>query len=1265
MENKGIYTFLVFPILILLFSCNKHNSITSPGNSPKKTDTILIIQPEVKEINQKNIQIFVLGENGVPKPRTVLAGKPDIKRIFEIAKITPGISYLPPEINQQLNRGVPVQSVKPIKVIISSGKNNVITSVNGSFKEPRVYTIVKPAKSDSVPLRYSIKYGDTIYQAHEKVFPYPQQKAALMPRFKYDAIFNFQYLDVEQGLAHSSVYNIIEDKHGNLWFGTDDFGVSKYDGIFFTDYTTKEGLKHDIMRSIFEDKDGNIWFGTWGGGIDKYDGNTFTHFAKREGFCNDVVRTIYEDNAGNLWFGSLGSGVFKFDGETFTQFTKEQGLSNDSLFSILQDKFGNFWFGTWGNGVCKFDGKTFTPFTVSDGLSSNIVRSIVEDRRGNLWFGTEGGGICRFDGNRVEAIMRGENLPDSSTDDLTQKNGIWVKTFTTYAANQGLLDNKVYAMLEDSPGCFWIGTDKGLCFFDGNSFTNYTEKTGLSNNQIRALHKDDAGNIWIGTLGGGVCKYTPNSFRYFTEKEGLSEKRVSSIIEDVKGNIWFGTWGGGVCKYDGKYFSNYTEKEGLSDNSIGAMLIDKYDNLWIGTERGYVTKFDGKSFTYFTDKHGFSNSQIRTIIEDRHGNIWFGTFDGGITIYDGNRVEALEKGEKIPESETTDLQKINGKYYKTFRRFSSNDGLPTIDIITMLEDNAGSIWIGTNGDGLYKYDGKAFVHYNKKDGFNGPFVRSLLADENNNLWIATNGNGVYKFDGQTFTNYTENDGLSSDNVTSLVKDRDGNIWMGTTNGIMHIKNVPKTETEDAKLLLFNLDQLDGLKGNNFRINSVLLDHNNNLWFGNSKALNTINLNTFKFPTSKPNVQLNSVKISDEFIDFSSYKRTVEKQPFQFSSVASYYNYPINLVLPYNLNHLTFNFSATDWSAPQKIKYRYILENLDNDWSNVSFRSFADYRNIPPGKFTFKIQAIGIAGLWSNTFEYSFEVHPPWWKTWWFRICLALCLIGVGIGFYYFRLNSLLFQRELLEKKVDKRTYELKQALKELKNTQLHLVQSERLASIGVLSSGLAHEINNPLNFIQGGVAAIENYINKNFKEHIKNISPIIDMIYTGINRATGIIINLENFNRKSETNPDNCDINEIINNCLDILHNKMSNKIEIIKNFTTETYSLNGNRGDLHQAILNILLNAEESIADKGIISIFTKVENQKINIHISDNGCGISKENLTRITDPFFSTKDPGKGTGFGLSIAHNIIEEHKGTLGFQSEPGNGTTVLINLPIL
>jgi len=1198
-------------------------------------------------------------------------------------------------LGDTIKTGVPVpargRSIHPDSVaqprIISAGEPKLISAHINIHNIPEDLTVI-PIKyntlntftqgtdtssfvmvnstGDTVPTGLSFPISGTVVPCQQ-----PQPVKASHPHMKDNASINIKYLDVDQGMNSSYVISSLEDSHGNLWFGTWGGGVSRYNGETFTHFTREEGLSDNRVYSLMEDSQGNLWFGTYLGGVSRYDGETFVHFTEKEGLSNNTVRSIMEDSHGNLWFATGGGGVSRYNGETITHFTQKEGLCNNYVWSILEDSHGYFWFGTEGGGVSRYDGETFVHFTEKEGLSSNNVRFVLEDSHEILWFGTGGGGVSRFDG----------------------------KSFTHFTEKEGLSNNYVRSILEDSHGNLWFTTDGGgVNRYDGKTFTHFTEGEGLSNNFTWPMLEDSHGNLWVGTWAGGVSVYNGDTFINFTEKDGLSNNIVWSILEDSQGNHWFSTEGGGVVMYTGKSYRHYTEKEGLSSRNVRSILEDRHGNLWFGTGGSGVSMFNGKSFTHFTTREGLSSNNVRTIMEDSHGNLWFGTGGGGVSRYNG----------------------------RTFTHFTEKEGLSNSIVRTILEDSHGNLWFGTRGGGVSRYNGDTFTHFTTKEGLSSNTVLSILEDSHGNLWFGTGGGGVSMYNGETFTYYTEREGLSNNIVYSLLEDSNGHIWLSTEKGLNCL--VPGPD------LIHTYSQQDGLKGIDFYINSVLLDSKNRIWWGSSISLTMLDLNSFKIPVEPPALQLNSIEIDELFADYRHLTKKDRKE-IDFNGVAKFYNYPLNLELPYNNNHLTFHFSAIDWYAPPKIKYSYKMEGLNDPWSIPTSEAKADYRSMPFGTYTFKVRAIGEAQKWSKSFDYTFTINPPWWHTWWARAGYGIAILMIFIGFGRWRTAKIKQQQKELEAEVanatvliraqkeevenqrdeieaqkeeiesqrdkvvatnealEKHEHELKLTLENLKLTQSQLIQSEKMASVGILTAGIAHELNNPINFMSGNVnpllrdvndvfSLIEKYdeiimSNKlegtfskvdelkreiDFSFLVKEILNLLEGIEDGANRSSQIVKGLRSFSRLDEEKCQLYDIHDGIDSTLILLHNKFKDRIIVRKEYG-DFEEVECFPSKFNQVIMNILTNSIQAIEGEGEIFIQTVSSAIGIKIIIKDNGKGMTPEVKEHIFEPFFTTKEVGKGTGLGLSISYGIIEQHNGNIDVISEPGKGTEFIISLP--
>ncbi len=1074
--------------------------------------------------------------------------------------------------------------------------------------------------------------------------------------------YNFSSLSKLQGLNHNQVTCLLQDRNGNLWIGTLG-GVSRYDGKSFTNFTEKSGLSNNKVYSILEDKSGNLWFGTNGGGVTKYDGKFFTHFTENEGLSNNRVYSILQDTTGNIWFGTDGGGVSEFDGKYFTKFSKKEGLSNKCIYSIFQDKRDNLWFGTNGEGVIKFDGKSFSHFTEKEGLSNNHVCSILQDEDGKIWFGMYGGGVSAYDG----------------------------KSFTHFTVKEGLSNNLVKSMFKDKNKNLWFGTDGGgVSKYDGKSFTHFTEKEGFSNNTVNCIFQGKYGILWFGTDGGGLSKYDGELFTHFTEKDGLNDNRVNSILEDSKGYLWFGTERHGVSRYDGRSFSNYSENEGLGNNCVYCILQDKTGNIWFGTDGGGVDKFDGIFFTHFTEKEGLIGNRVMSILQDKVGNMWFGT--------------------------TAGVSKFNGL---SFTNFTTKEGLINNRVFSIFQDSKDNIWFGTEGGGVSKYDGNSFTQFSKKDGLTNNYVYGIVQDKSGNLWFITNGGGVSEYNGKTFTKFTEKEGLMSDYVYSVLLDKKDNIWFGTRFGLSKLSSYNLTRyyninkaikdgisdgTNESQPVLFeNFTYEDGFLGIGCNREAMLEVTDGTIWIGANENLTVYHPEGERPDSIPPNIQLTGIGLFNNNFNWEYFINNpdtnlimgngVRVSDIHFRGITKWYGLPVNLSLGYKNNFITFNFIGITQKHNKKIKYQYKLEGLDENWSVFSTRNEASYGNLSHGNYTFKVKAMNSEGYLSKEYSYPFVIRPPWWKTFIFRIFAIAFVLMILYSIYKLRITSLKNQKRQLEiivrektnevteqkeelqttneeliqnvEELNKQREELEATLYSLKETQEKLFQSEKMASIGILASGVAHEINNPLNFINGGIQGIESYFNDNLKEHTENVTPLIDAVNIGLTRATEIVKSLNSFNRQTESITENCDIHTIINNCLIMLINQTRNRIEIQKHFTQDVFTLFGNEGKLHQALMNILTNAVQAIEGKGIITISTCLVDSSIIVIVNDTGHGIDNKFLNKIFDPFFTTREQGIGKGLGLSISFQIIMELNGTLDIRSEIGKGTTVTISLPII
>jgi ligand-binding sensor domain-containing protein/class 3 adenylate cyclase len=1083
---KDLLRYLI-PFLLLAACTSKPKVEERPSNLWPQAKSVIANKEEGYRINT------VSGDSIKPIINslgdTVVTGFPIPAKgkVISVDSLPQPKSYIIPP-REQLEQKIAEPNVHPI-----SEELTIIPIIRDSLKTTLLDEHVQKDRS-----RFIINnFGDTVFtgiampvQAKAVKTFQPKPTPALPLRFKDAANTNLQSLSEDQGIPSPYVYCITEDKSGNLWFGTNG-GVCKYDGKSFTSFTEKEGLSSSMVNALTFDRNGNLWIGT-SKGVSLYDGKAIMHFTEKEGLVNNNIQCFKEDKEGNIWIGT---------------------------------RFG---------GVSCYDGKSFTHFTTNEGLAHNNVRSIIEDEVGNIWIGTQGGGLSCFNGNRVDAINNGREMTEDDRQDLKTVNGKLEKSFLNFTVKDGLSDNNVMFIKPGKSGDFWIATwGGGVNYYDGKSFTHFTKKEGLSDNRVWSIAEDKSGNLWFGTLDGGVNRYNGKTFTHFTTKDGLSNNSVNYILEDPSGNLWFATGGGGISRYSEKSFTHYSKKEGLPYSGVFSVAEDQFSNLWFATRGGGLVQFDGnrvdairngekmtdwdrdnlkmvngkpvKSFTHFRTKEDLSQSSVKSIIEDQRGNLWLGTQSGGVSRYDGNRVDAISEGREMTEQDRIDLKKVNGKLVKTFTHFTEREGLVSNTITMILEDRAGNLWFATNGGlsrydgktftqftdkeglssnrvlsiiednagklwigsfgGVTCYDGKCFTHYTEKEGLANNNVVSIIEDKSGNLWFGTFGGGLSCYDGKSFTHYTEKEGLSNNNVLSLTEDDKGHIWAGTESGLTNISflegaSANLEEREDNKVLnLIRYKKNDGLRGQekvDFNRNGVFLDSKNRIWWG-SRNLALMDANKFVNEQEPPLVSLRLLDINERFIDFRNLIDSCSGNGISFTGVEHFENYPLNLELDHHKNHLTFHFTAIDWAAPHKIQYSYLMDGLNTKWSKPSSEPKAEYRNLSYGTYTFKIRAIGESGQWSEAFEYTFRIHPPWWQTWWARtgfVILALMLLTAAVRWRTARLKQ---RQKELEMEVYNATKEIREQ-KAVVEEQREEAKREHERSEELLLNILPHEV---------------------------------------------------------------------------------------------------------------------------------------------------------------------------------------------------------------
>ncbi len=800
--------------------------------------------------------------------------------------------------------------------------------------------------------------------------------------------YNFQKLSIEDGLPRSAVYSLCQDNDGFLWVGLDGGGVAVFNGKTFQTFDMADGLPSHQVRAVFQDSKGNIWFGTTEG-LCKYDHKTIKVYTTEDGLCFNYVRTLAEDDHGNLWIGT-NNGLSIYDGTHFKNYNIYEGLLDYKIRIIYKDKNGKMWIGT-DSGINYMKGDKFVDFIDNYYLPHPTVLEIYEDKDRNLWIGTKGG-LIKFKDNQ----------------------------HTIYTTDVGLVHNRVRAISEDQLGNIWIGTRSGVSKFDGTTFYNYHQGNGLSHDRIRDILLDDRGNLWFATYFGGIDRFSHNDLVSYTTYEGLISNQVFSIFEDSEGDIILGTFDGiSKLKFkNGKLdtVKNITSIEGLLDDRVFAVLKDQNGYYWYGTQNGITISNNDEVHT-ITRNDGLIDNEITTIHSVDQNLFWVGTEEG---------VSKIE------------FQNFPTEYTVTNLKQDSSQFLAGNEISAIIRDSYNNLWFGfRNGKITVLTPDNQFIIPKLPDNlFN---VTCLMRGKGQTIWIGTDANGLFKLRNEnsyeqfpTTLNYTKKDGLESNHIYSILEDKDENIWLGTERGLDHLI----LDKEEVLIRVAHYGKEEGLKGSEVNENAVFEDHNNNLWFGTVEGVSSLNINSLYENQTPPDLYLTKVKL---------FGHTIEPDNEMGITTEGRFQIPNNFELEHFQNSIGFEFIGINLGAPDKVKYKWILEGFDEEWSEPSNRRSVNYTNLPAGTYTFSVLSTNENGIWNKEpASITFKISPPFWQTGWFISLIAIGGLVIFFMISQLRVKNLKKAKLKLEKKVSEATEELRVEKEhiELQNEEIESQKNE-------------------------------------------------------------------------------------------------------------------------------------------------------------------------------------------------------------------------------
>lgn len=890
----------------------------------------------------------------------------------------------------------------------------------------------------------------------------------------------------------------------------------------------------------------------------------FQNFSTESGLIQSQVNTLCQDENNYLWIGTLG-GVSKFDGKEFTSFTKKDGLPDDHIIRLLCTKKKSLYGVTRENFFIIKNEKVVVP--KSEVVFQNITDLILLND--TIYIATLKNGVFSFklNENKELALVNSINLPPetlvnrlsnieesvyicSSTGlyiyenkelkkhplvpfvvctgvKKDNKNNLWVSTFrdgiykiskqkneviNLNENNSNVSSNYIRDIYIDFYGDVWFTSKRSIIKIDKQEYIfNYSEINGF-NYVAETIFQDSEGNIWVGTEGKGIVRFVSDEFTFLTRKQGLNSDLILSFCEDNKGDIWFSSYGDGVSVKTTDGFKNYTSfNSALANNTVWCSLKDNEGKLWFGTADG-LSVFNNGVFKNYNEKDGLPSKKVQALFQDKNNDIWIGTRSGVVKYQDGN----------IIPDDFIDLKNVRF-IHKSFDKklwFASSQGLyykNTKNELIKIEDSL--------LDNLTIYN---------------------IQEYNKTLWVGTSSglfklknNEVIKVDLSEYEKGTET-------INFTKKDKENYLWVGTNNGVYTI-NLSNEKIKKYKVS-------DGLVGTETNLNAIFQDSKDEIWIGTSEGVSIFTRNKNKLKSFyKPVVNITNIKL---FYESKNYLEDSLKKQFKF-----------------NRNHFTFYYNTPYFSSPENVKYSFILEGFDDDWSPPENVDFARYSNIPHGDYTFKVKSTIDGELWSNTKVYNFTIKRPFWLTWWFRITTLVVL---------FLIIYLLYKRQ---KNITRQKQE--QELLNYKNKLIKLEQQSLNASLN------RHFIFNALNSIQF-------YINKEDK--------------LSANRYLSSFAKLIRKNLDSSSNEDNLlPLSEEIERLTLYLSlekmrfkDRFEYQIHIDETINQEKTKVPGMflQPFIENSIWHGILPSEK----EGLITLSITKQNNELHFLIKDNGIGITQ---------------------------------------------------------